>query len=99
MQEAMSTPTWNEYLRDAKKHLEAAKVAAATGGAPPELPVRPVESIPEELIEEARLLSICYDELALEVAERMDNLRLQSQQFRRGPHKEQASANYVDTVA
>lgn len=95
----MPVPTWNEYLREARKHLEASKVAASTGGPPPDLPDRPAEPIPPELVSEAKILASSYEELAIEVAERIDELRRQGQQLKRRPHKEQVSASYVDTIA
>lgn len=99
MLETMSLPTWNEYLKEARRHLEASRIAAATGGPPPDLPDRPADPIPQELVGEAKTLAASYEELAIEVAERLDEIRNQSQQLKRRPRKEQVVPSYVDTTA
>lgn len=95
----MSSPTWNEYLRDAKRHVRDAKNAIDTGGPPPLPPVRPDGAIPASLIDEAKVLAASYDELALEVAERVQYLKVQMKQAPKSPHHDQAPASYIDTSA
>lgn len=95
----MSSPTWNEYLRDAKRHVTEARDAMEAGSSPPLPPVRPNSVIPAEFIDEAKILAASYDELALEVAERMRDLKVQMQQNPKSPHQDQAPATYIDTSA
>lgn len=95
----MSSPTWNEYLLDARRHLSEVRGMMQSGGPVPLPPVRPKGSVPQELLDEVKVLSESYDELVLEVAERMQDLRLQISQPPKSPHQDQAPASYIDTSA
>jgi len=94
----MSSPTWGEYLAEAKDHLLAARRSAEVGSAPPAVQLeRPTDPIPDEYRGEARRLADGYDQLAVEVTSRMAVIASRPALTRRSLHQEHRPASYIDT--
>ena len=94
------SPTWSEYLAEASEHLAAARRATEIGATLPTPPTRPEGVMPEDARDQVELLRLGYDQLAAEVASRMDVLsQAVAQSQRRSPHGEMAPARFVDTSA
>jgi hypothetical protein len=71
MKEQKPSPTWDEYLAEAKAYLHEARRTAERGAPPPPPPARPTDPIPDECRDAARRLAVGYDLLAEELVARM----------------------------
>ncbi|MGA7835185.1 MAG: hypothetical protein WCA31_08245 [Acidimicrobiales bacterium] len=90
-------PTWEEYLATAAHYLTSMRATVASGATPPEAPVRPQGPCPSELYEEARLLRLGFDQLALEVTEHLATLEAHLTTTPRSPFVTRALGRYLDT--
>jgi len=93
----MPSPTWDEYLAEASKHLAAARQACETGGAAPAPPERPSDPIPDGCLDEAHQLALGYDQLAADVAARMASIERRLSPAWRSPHQDVRPPAFVDT--
>ena len=68
----MPSPTWDEYLEQAKEHIKQMQQVIEEEGAPlPSPPVHPTDPLPKKYNEAAKELAEQYDELVAEVLTRM----------------------------
>jgi hypothetical protein len=70
----MADDTWTDYLEAASEHLRATRLSVELGRASPEPPEPPEGSVPDELSPRVRRLVLAYDQLALEVATRLEDM-------------------------
>ena len=70
----MARAPWADYLAALSEHLLLSRRAVEAGAAAPTPPPHPSEPMPGELGDQAHRLAIAYDQLALEVATRMDDI-------------------------
>jgi hypothetical protein len=100
MSQSTSSPTWDEYFAEAFVHLAAVRTTIEQGAPAPAPPEHPEGPIPDERRDEAQRLALGYDQLAAEVARRMEAIAQRwPSSIRRGPHYEKSPARFIDTPA
>jgi hypothetical protein len=96
----MPLPTWDEYLAQATVHLADLRRAAEYGLSPPPAPERPPGPMPEERRAAAQRVAMGYDQLAVEVTNRMSTMAQRRTPSSDGnPHRELRPAHFIDTPA
>jgi len=96
----MPLPTWDEYLAQATVHLAALRKAAELGSSPPPSPPRPRGQVPEDHRAAAQRVAMGYDQLAVEVTNRMASLAQRRTAPADGnPHRALRPARFIDTPA
>jgi len=70
----MAADPWADYLAALSEHLRVSRRAVEEGAVVPPPPPQPSVPMPGELGDQAHRLAIAYDQLALEVTTRLDDI-------------------------